>query len=111
MVQLGASAIARNVSNVLVFAVIDGAASSHADLGDCTDGTAGAQSRAADRTTSFWHARASVWIATSFRPCPRMHEYANAWLLVVAGKTLFKNLLKRKTRSHETAFRVSKFFF
>jgi hypothetical protein len=53
MVQLGASAIARNVSNVLVFAVIDGAASSHADLGDCTDGTAGAQSRAADRTTSF----------------------------------------------------------
>jgi hypothetical protein len=82
MVLLGASAIARNVSWDLVFAAIGRAASSHADLDVCTDGAADAQSRAADRTTSFWHARASVWIATSFRPCPRMHEYANAWWLL-----------------------------
>jgi hypothetical protein len=74
---LYASVIARNVCSSLVFAASSRAASSHADLGVCTDGAADAQSHVADRTASCWHTRASVWIVMIFRPRPRMHEHAN----------------------------------
>jgi hypothetical protein len=80
MVQLGASAIARKVGRDLVFAASCRAAYSHSDFA-CADGAADALPARQPETTRLrcWHTRASVWIATSFRSRPRMHEHENAW--------------------------------
>ena len=75
MLLLDASTIARNVGRHLVFAASRRAVCSHSDLGGCADGSAswvGGVNQVLDLRQ-----RASVWIATSFRPRPRMCKHAN----------------------------------
>ncbi len=79
---LDESVIARNVYLELVFARNRCAACSHSDLGGCTYSNADALPAWPTSRLCCWQARASVWIATSFRPHPRIHKHENAcWSL------------------------------
>ncbi len=69
MLLLDVSTIARNVGRHLVFAASRRAEHSHSDLGDCAEGVADALPARQTARLCSWHACASVWIATSFRPC------------------------------------------
>ena len=75
MLLQDASTIARNVRHHLLFA----AEHSHSDLGGCANGVADTLPARQTARLCSWHACVSVWIATSFRPRPRMHKHANAW--------------------------------
>ena len=76
MLLLDVSTIARNVGHDLIFAT---SCCTHSDLGGCADSDADALPARQTTRLCCWHACASVWIATSFRPRPRMHKHANAW--------------------------------
>jgi hypothetical protein len=79
MLLLDVSTMARNVGHHLVFAASRDDEHAHSDLVGCADCVTDAlQARQTARFCS-WHACASVWIATSFRPHPRMHKHANTW--------------------------------
>jgi hypothetical protein len=59
-----------------------------------------------------WHAHASVWIVTSFRPRPRMHEHTNAWWLLQLHALCALHTASHATQHSpcvrtRTAFRVS----
>ncbi len=71
MLLLDASTIARNVGHDLIFAT---SCRTHSDLGGCADSVADALPARQNTRLCCWHACASVWIATSFRPRPRMHD-------------------------------------
>jgi len=75
MLLLDASTIAKNVGRRLLFTGSRRAARSHSDLGGCATALPAWQTA----RLCAWHACASVWIATSFRPRPRIHKHANAW--------------------------------
>ena len=75
MLLQDASTIARNVRHHLLFA----AEHSHSDLGGCANGVADTLPARQTARLCSWHACVSVWIATSFRPRPRMHKHANVW--------------------------------
>ena len=76
MLLLDVSTIARNVRLDLIFAT---RCRMHSNLGRCTNNIADALPARQTTRLCCWHACASVWIATSFRPSPRMHKHANAW--------------------------------
>ena len=76
MLLLDASTIARNVGRDLIFAT---SCRTHSDLGGCADSIPDALPARQTTRLCCWHACASVWIATSFRPRPRKHKHANAW--------------------------------
>ena len=76
MLLLDASTIARNVGRDLIFAT---SCRTHSDLGGCADSVPDALPARQTTRLCCWHACASVWIATSFRPRPRKHKHANAW--------------------------------
>ena len=71
MLLLDVSTIARNVGHDLIFAT---SCCTHSDLGGCADSDADALPARQTTRLCCWHACASVWIATSFRPRPRMHD-------------------------------------
>ena len=72
MLLLDVSTIARNVGHDLIFAT---SCCTHSDLGGCADSDADALPARQTTRLCCWHACASVWIATSFRPHPRMHKH------------------------------------
>ena len=80
MLLLDASTIARNVGLHLVFAASRHAVCSHSDLGGCADGSA-SWVGGVDQVLDLRHC-VLVWIATSFRPRPRMCKHANPVQLV-----------------------------
>ena len=75
MMLLDTSTIARNIGRHLVFAVNRHAVCSHSDLGCCADVDT-SWVGGVDQVLDLRHC-VLVWIATSFRPRPRMCKHAN----------------------------------
>jgi hypothetical protein len=86
MLLLDASTIAKNVGLHLVFEATRRDVCSHSDL-DCDASWVGGVYQVLDLRQ-----HASVWIATSFRPRPRMCKHANPVQLVFCGAMCSRTL-------------------
>ena len=92
MLLLDASTIAQNVGLHLVFAGSSHTVCSYSDLGGCADCNASWEWVGGVYQVLDLRQRASVWIATSFRLCPRICKHENPVQLVfcraVCSRTL-----------------------